>query len=709
MSERTPMKLSAGNLLLYLCAIAIIVGGGVYWAHDLEADPPLYVSGLGQSLSTDPAQYVYHARNSVLFGDPDPFDYPRWLVYQKSLTSLVAQLWFSIAGVSFKQANMVGIILSLGALLLFLLAVARHHRPWVIGTVALCYLINITLLVHSRLSYLENGLLLICSVFFLVYSLWGRRTWGIALCGALAAVAMLMGKLFGVLILPALVAAEWYSDGENRIRHIIWALAVFAGAAVIIIVSAYGTNLSAVMGYFSEQSYGLRGFPEGLSSPWGFFEHLIAYGFRNRLFLLDTDLLLCLVGTAFLLTYTGLKRATLADLTPVVRLSIFAVVFIFLGLMPLNYSPIRYTLFLIPPILLAWFGSVDHWTKARLAEPEKSGYARHIALFLVLWHALFQAIKLFFFVNEITIRFMTWTTLPGAVLLTILIRHLINRGSIRLRRSHIYVAAVVTIVFSMGYNAFRISERVLLTTNYTIIESNDDMARIIGPGAVVSGPYAPVLTLDNKLVSFIHLFGVAEVDTTLFERYPITHLAVDSSNWEEAVKNYPQLKDMAPMTAYWIRDYTIKVCNVSQTFGNPEAARYQNTGYERAVDYYSRRMFDSAIVEVGEFLARDPDCRSANLLLCDLLIYFGRYEMAATTMRLLANHHPEDYHANLMCGRAHQILAMAADNNYMMVQAESYYNRAVRNNPFRAAAVRAMYELTKEQFSPLLDSRGSGP
>ncbi|MCK4632768.1 MAG: hypothetical protein KAT79_05820 [candidate division Zixibacteria bacterium] len=76
---------------LFLALTLIVVAGGmVYWCSDLTSDAPMYYSGLGQSLSTDPAQYVFHARNQVLFGQFDPFDYPRFTVFQHSLTSFVA-------------------------------------------------------------------------------------------------------------------------------------------------------------------------------------------------------------------------------------------------------------------------------------------------------------------------------------------------------------------------------------------------------------------------------------------------------------------------------------------------------------------------------------------------------------------------------------------------------------------------------------------
>ena len=62
----------------------VVVGGIFVWTSEIDADPPMYYSGLGQSLATDPPQYVFHARNDAIYGEPDPFDYPRWMIYQRT-------------------------------------------------------------------------------------------------------------------------------------------------------------------------------------------------------------------------------------------------------------------------------------------------------------------------------------------------------------------------------------------------------------------------------------------------------------------------------------------------------------------------------------------------------------------------------------------------------------------------------------------------
>jgi len=51
--------------LFYFLTFVIFVGGFIFWTSDLSSDPPMYYSGMGQSLATDPPQYIYHAANKI--------------------------------------------------------------------------------------------------------------------------------------------------------------------------------------------------------------------------------------------------------------------------------------------------------------------------------------------------------------------------------------------------------------------------------------------------------------------------------------------------------------------------------------------------------------------------------------------------------------------------------------------------------------------
>lgn len=684
----------------YISTLVILVGGFIFWQSDLTSDPPMYYSGIGQSLSTDPAQYIFHARNKALFGQSDPYGYPRWTVYQHSLTSLVGHIWFSIAGVSLKQANMVGVILSLGGLLLLILGLVRHHRPWVTTAVTLCFVLNVTLLTYGRLSYLENGLIFFAALVFFVYSWWGNRIWGMALAGGLVALAMLTGKLFGALLLPALVLSALFSGHARRWTHVATVIAAFFLASLGAIALLYGRDLGAAFAYIGEQSYGLRGFPEGLSSPWGFFEHLISYGFKNRLFYIDPDLLLFLFVGVFLFSLHLSKGNKIGALSPATIFSMFWLLAAIVGLMPLNYSPIRYTLLVIPPVILFCFTMFENRLDVKKISPAALGKVETTLLVFAFWSVVFHAVTNIFFFNTIPrpIRIVTWATLPAGIGLAYLARFLMVRDYLRISRRKLVIVLLAVLCISAVFNGYKIRRVHLLEHNFNIFEANRDVEAILAPEAVVSGPYGPVLTVDTPLKSFIHLFGVAEVDSTLFDRQPVTHVATDLSNWSEAIKNYPALKGLLPITTYWIRDVEVRLFNISEVFNNPQARSYENTLYERALVYYQAQQYDSALTAAGHFYESHPQSKSAGLMLGDLLSKEGRLDEAFGLLIYLTQRFPTDFNIHLQCGRFLQIVAEQKNDNSLRYMAETYYAQAVKINPYKADYARKIWQQIGAQY-----------
>jgi 4-amino-4-deoxy-L-arabinose transferase-like glycosyltransferase len=681
--------------------LAVICGGFILWISDLTSDPPMYFSGMGQSLSTDPAQYINHARSKILFDAFDPFDYNRWTVYQHSITSLVAYFWMSVMGVSMAKANAVGVFFCFGALIFLVAGVRRYHSAWVSAAVAFCFVINITLLTHGRLTYLENGLLFLAAMAFYVFLRWGQTNWGIALTGALIAAAMITGKLFGAVLLPATLLAVILSKSDNKWRQILTCTAAFLISTFVLLLILYGGNLGAAFGYVGEQSYGLRGFPAGLSSPWGFVEHLVSYGFRNRLFYLNPDIFLFLLaGSAMLLFFLSTGRK-LRDLSPVVLLAICWAVVYFLALMPLNYSPIRYTLILLPVIIIGCFGLLDQLHSIGSAVTLRLTRWRLVIVGLSAWMLTFHFVGNVFFFNvmPVPVRGLTWGTLPIAAGLTLLIWKLVTDKRLRLRKQTLTIALLALLVCSGLINSLRIKETHFNEHNFNILEANRDVSQILGPEAVVSGPYGPVLTVDTDLKSFIHLFGVASVDTTLFDHYPVTHLAVDASNWKLAVAAYPKLATLQPITSYWIRDYEVYLYNISKIFGNSEANAYRETDYERALQSFSMQQPDSALALAQQFYQHHPDSKSGGILLIDLLSNNKRFADVQTILTSLANRYPTDFFLQVQCGRFLQLMAHHRKNDGLLVQARRYYEKAAKVNPFKAAYASNVYAQTARQFS----------
>ncbi|RKX28486.1 MAG: hypothetical protein DRP47_04235 [Candidatus Zixiibacteriota bacterium] len=691
---------------MYVVATIIVVAGFVAWQSDLTADPPMYFSGIGQSLSTDPAQYTFHARNKVLYGEFDPFDYPRWTVYQHSLTSLIAWGWFSIFGVSQNTASMVGILLSLGALVFLILGVARHHHPWVTAAIALCYVVNLTLLTHGRLSYLENGMLFLVAAAFWVYSYWGTRTLGVAVAGGLVAASMLTGKLFGALFLPALILAIFFSGDPRRWKLILSTVIGFAVVTPLLLLALYGADFSAVNAYFGEQAYGLRGFPNGLKSPWAFVEQLVSYGFGNHFFYLTPDLLLFLVVGMILPVQFRLGKSRLS---PVTLLAIFWIALAVVGLSPLNYSPIRYTLLVIPAIIVLCFTMFDCTREARARNSDDLNRWQLALIAGAFWLFLVHLAgnTLFFDTFPRPIRLITWATLLPAIGLAWTAKRLMKQKLRSQTSKRAWtIAVVVVLAASVTINGFRIHRFHILESNYNIAEANADLASILGPEAVVSGPYGPALTIDNDLRSFIHLFQVAKVDERLFIDNPITHLAMDISNYTEAVRQYPLLKDLPRVNTYWIRDTEVGLFRISHLFGNPDASSYQLSKYEQAVECLQTQRYDSALALAAEVYQAHPESKSAGLLYGSMLLETGKTQIGYHTLVSLAEKFPTDFYIQLQCGRFLQMLAYKSGDQSLSNTAQGYYARAVKVNRYKAAYARNLWDRTAQQMTKGSTPRG---
>lgn len=261
---------------------------------------------------------------------------------------------------------------------------------------------------------------------------------------------------------------------------------------------------------------------------------------------------------------------------------------------------------------------------------------------------------------------------------------------------------VVSILLMVGLsglaNGFRIRRLHYMDHNFNLIEANSDISEILGPEAVVSGPYGPALTLDTKLKSFIHLFGVANVDSSLFDRQPITHLAVDASNLTVAVRDYPQLEGLLPIATYWIRDTEVKLFNISKRFTNLQATRYQPSHYEQAMIHLQQNHADSAQSEIARHHAEHPMTKSSGQLQADLYMRTGQYQQALNTLGAMANKYPTDFSVQMMTGKVHLIVAYLTKNQSMMSTAYTYMDRGVKVNRFKAGYATRLVQETMQRL-----------
>ncbi len=677
-------KIGKSTLIFIAATVIILAAGAAFWLSDLSSDPPMFYSGMGQSLTTDPYMYVFHARNKILYGQADPYDFPYWIVFKYSLVSLASYVWFSLTSISQVNANALGVVLSLGGLLFFLLGLYRHHRPWILPAVAFVYVINVTLFTLGRLPYLENGLLFIAGILFFVYSWWGDRLWGIVATGVLAGLAMLIGKIFGALLFPALLLSVLSISGGGKVKKLVASLAAFAGTAVVFLAAVYGRNMLSAFSFFGEQSYGLHGYPPGLTSPWSFVEHFVTFGFKNRLFYRSPDILMFLLFGGLIAIFIFGSRDRLRQLPRTTVFSLYWAAVVFLGLMPHAYSPMRYALLLIPAVIISCFTLFDLLLQKKeytIVVPKGVGLAAAGVVFWIVGYEVFCNI---FYFNETPGRYLVWAILPVAAVLAFAARLMAKNRRLTIRRPMVLSVLIVVLLLSATANGFRIRRTHMLERNYNIAEANSDLKDILGPDAVIAGPYASALTINNRLRPFLYFFGGVETDSTLFDTYPITHIAVDESNLAWARQSYPAIDSATVVTKYWIRNVEVQIFYVADLFGNKQAHSYQPTAYERAAMFMKTKDYDSAMAEVTRHLAGRRQSKSVGKLLADIYIGTQQYDKVLALMTQMARTYPTDFHILMGAGQMYTSLGLANNNQMMVNEGNRLLDAAVKVNRYKA-------------------------
>jgi hypothetical protein len=684
---------------------AILIAGWFWWSRDLTADPPINFSGISQALSTDPALYTYHARNRILFGQADPLGDPRWILFEKSFAGMLATYWFELTSVSIAHGRQVGIGLSFAAFILILAGLWRKHRPWVMAAVALTLVANVILTVYGSYPFLEISLLFFSGLVFFFYSWWGDRWWGLALVGATIAAATFTGKIFGVLLLPAVIACEILTaPSGTRLKRGGVVVGAFVVVSILLVAILYGSRLTDAIGFLREQTYESKGFPKGLASPWAFVAHLLAFGFRNDLYFECLDLLWCFVSASVLLM-VGLHndRGLLRRLPRTTVFALCWVLMIWIGLSPQNYGPARYVLTFIPAVVILCFTLLDSMHLQKEKWLVGFGWWQAAGVGLAAWIAALQLGLRWYFKPGPDSDFAVYmvATLPIGVACALIARFAFTRVNVNLTRPALVALMVFSALGSAASNAFGFSELGMGNRQYNIVSANRDLEFLLGPGAVISGPYAAAFTQENKIKSHLHFFGEAWSDSSLLVSLPITHLAVDKSNFERAVKQTRSLQSARPITSYWIGTHEVSILDISQVYVNPRANGYQKSAYEQAAQFYDNFRYDTAM----QILAHDPsliqNSRSAALLYARSMLKANLMNEAIHNYQVLHTLYPTDFQVALEAANAtHQFSEMRHDTA-LYVRAMGLYQSAIDINPWETKRVQALATETSRYFEKL--------
>lgn len=639
----------------------------------LEIDPPYFFKGYTQAHLTDPYHLTFFARNAVLFDDWNPFDFARWNIFKYSLVSGTSYLIFSLFGISRITAGLTALILNLAGILFFVLAILNRRDKREIAIFLLVILSSGIFLFYSRLPFLENGLIFFSGLLFFIFIKYGDTKWGQAASGFIIVLAALAGKLFGLLLFAPIAAGLIFIYGRKSFSPILRAVAGSVAGGGLYLLIFYSGDISLLWIYYTEQTVGMYGADIGLGAPMVLLGKFLTYGSTNGLLGLSPFFLFIVLAgmLAAILTAVKMNKADLPVLFCLVWIIAGAA-----GLMLFNYRPLRYMLFLFPPMsyLAAYAGNLI-FEKDGL-RPVLSRKALILPLvFILLWYLLNQIVCLFYPREEIVGAAVSAMPLTGggALIVTVLLSiFLKNKGCI----IHRYVIMAVIIPLLAGYvvrQGIMIYQGYAIPGNY-LRQYSVELGRIIDSDAVLTGPYTPALTLNNNLKGVIYHFGLSDVEKDLFKKFPITHVVTDVSNWERAKRDFPFLGSSIMTAKFIIRNFTVYVYRLPD-------ADCSMTDYEKGVYAREKREADSALIYFDRFVRNNPDNILGFEALSDAYKNAGRPIDQMKVLKIMAGRFPENFRVHLHCSNSY-LWAYKESGREELKAAAAYHSTILRRlNP----------------------------
>jgi hypothetical protein len=569
----------------------------------LKSDPPVDLAR-GQSLWTDPSQYVFFARNLVQFGRMDCFIPSGLIFFKYSLMSFISIPFFYLFSPGVWQSNFVSSLISIAAVFIFSYSMRKVYGGLTGNLAALFAGSAYIFVMHNRVPYLENPslLLLSLSIYFLFSGLKNQKAnfWS----GFTLAASILIGKTLAVMVAPAFILYFGFT-GEKQVSikqkfmsAVPFIIGFFAFSAAALLIF-YLPNYLASKQYLTENVISYYGFPDGLKSIAGFIRNLYTFdlvnmenAFFDRLPVISIAALLFLG----LLIPTGVKSAR--D-----RMSLIFSAWLICGILflsPWNYRPIRYEMYIMLPLaaLAAVFlGSI-------LSSEHKFGLLRIIPLSvtasLIVFHFYFYISKS----NQMP-DYPFWNMFFISLVIGIIAAFVIYylfKFTFRLNLTARVILIILISLFSLSFDIkYYIGWYSKLT--YGIEYINHTLGAELGKDAVIMGPYAQAVTLDNELKAEIFYFGAYPKNDSLFARIPATHIIYEAgmgggkSGTEAKVEEYyPYIySTMRQVDSYLIGRYYVNVFNVTEGSRNSAAKQHPMNDFEKGIYYYNNNIYDTAL------------------------------------------------------------------------------------------------------------------
>ncbi len=676
--------------LIFIVIILIVAALIICRFINLNLDPPPYFISDGRGLLTDPYNVTYHARDAVAFNGAEMLQYPRWIAFKYSLASLASYISFSLLDVSRFSANLSAVILSTLGLLLFIWGQVKVSRASALIAAALLFP-NLLLFIYSRFPMLENGLIFFSGLTYYTVMHHGDKKFTPYLMGLLIAQAAVMGKLFGIiLIIPALLV--YFADSENRRRAmpaLIGSLTLFL---IIVPLLLFRENIGFYFKYLAEQSMGIHGTPTVFKEPWEIIKSLMTFGIESRHFQFMPFLLTLL---AISLTLYSLRGK--GENKPGRQACLFNLVWLVAGYILLsipNYRPLRYQIFLILP-LVGFIATIlaDGVENAPTSSRSKwlKGFLLLAALYALFSGALAEILgwpdirnldtNVNFsgmIISGLVFKIIIAGLILSAVTFIIIWRfHLIRDWLYRNRTALIIILASGSFLYQTYWIAtwFRFGTTQLYSTG-------ERLESLIDTSAVVTGPYAQALTIDNNIKSFTYMFGMVNKEPNLFKRFPITHLLTDNSNLALARREYPELKNTVEVERFFVNYEDVILVRFSDSSLAAHGIDYRKSDFEKARDFFAGGKGDSLLFYLNRILDRDPHHKSGLMLLSDYLILNKNFDAACPVMDSLTVYYPDDYEIFFNCAYNYYKIYLLTGQIERKTKAMSLYNRSSEIYPY---------------------------
>lgn len=593
-------------------------------------------------------------------GDFNLYNDNRYVFFLKSSVTALATVVFKLFGAGMTQAKLVGLLYSFGGLLFFFLFLKRTFGL----TVGLIYLILIGLnynqFFYGRFPFLENAMWFYAALSLLLIT-HVRKPIGYAAAGMALAVAVFFGKIIGIVFLfpftcmlvhEALTLKD--SRGLGRFKLPLFYAGGFGLVLLFWALFSYLPMQQEVAGYIGEKTFSLYGAPEGLQSFDDFVCKLVSFGVSSELFPRMT--VVALLGAIFVglvFFHAGRRDMWKGKFIAVQsgHLFIAAMMVAFFGsLMIWNYQPLRYEMVLIYPFCGAAAIVLAYLWQSCSMEPSSGKLPRlfpllifPIALVVVgqTWSGLADRQGWVFAFDDI--KYQAAGIAAGLTLMIVVAVMLVRKYGLRLPQMVGRVVVMIALGGAIGQSV-ELAAGWLNWPTYTMRDNAADLSMIVAPNAVLSGPYAAALTQDTELGCVIHMFGVVDVDSTLFSRFPITHLLLDEANEKRARNDHPYVMGgSALICTYRVGIKKVRLYRIAGNTGNATADSYQRSLFEILIDHY--RSGKTGLVQqyLVQFTRNHPNNMSGYMLAGELAKEAGQFPEAEQLMKKAIEFSPTNY------------------------------------------------------------------